>query len=89
MTRDNDADEEIPGGYNTVEGIKERAQHFGNPVVATLIDNAESRIYECGDGYRIENPSEDSGELEMLFHFGILTGAALEREYPAPGSESE
>lgn len=82
--------EEIPGDYDSLDGIKERATALGNPVVAALVDRAEERVYYDADvnGYRIEapdtDPKADELDVEMLFHIGLLTGAALEREYPAP-----
>ena len=77
----------IPGDYDSVEGIKERARALGAPEAAELIERAENRIIEDGDGYAIGYPEPDddppSYHLEMLFHLGILTGAAMEREWPA------
>lgn len=78
------ATDETPGGYETVNEIKERAEHFDQPSVVHMIEAAEDRIYETEDGYGISPPDvEGPGGVEMLFHLGILTGAALEREYPA------
>lgn len=78
------ASDDTPGSYETVDGIKQRAMHFDQPAIVDMIEAAEDRIYESEGGYGIEAP-EDSGpdSVEMLFHLGILTGAALEREYPA------
>lgn len=82
---DNQLDD-IPGDYSTIEGIKERALALENPVMAAIVERAEDRVYydEGVGGYRIEPPDTDEPDsLEMFFHFGVLTGAALEREYPA------
>lgn len=77
--------DEIPGDYDTVGGIRRRASALGNPIIPMFVDRAEERVFADGDGYRIEAPETDGpNDAEMLFHFGILLGAALEREYPAP-----
>ena len=79
--------DDIPGDYDSLEGIKERARALGSPEVVELIERAENRIIEDGDGYAIGYPEMDdeppSYGLEMTFHLGILTGAAMEREWPA------
>ena len=79
---------EVDGNYSTVDGIKRRAESLGADEVVDLIERAENRIYEDGDGYLIGYPEQGDGppsyESEMFFHLGILAGAALEREYPAP-----
>lgn len=81
--------DDIPGDYDSLEGMKERAEALGNPFIPMFIDRAKDRIVERGDGYSIEPPeTDDPKDAEMLFHFGILAGAALEREYPAPSDIS-
>jgi len=82
-------EDEIPGDYDSVVGIKTRARSLGNPIIPLFIERAEDRIIERDDGYSIESPDVDANDAEMLFHFGLLTGAALEREYPAPVSIGE
>lgn len=78
--------DDVPGDYVTVDGIKKRARALDNPDAAEIVERAENRIREKGDGYVIDLPEEDSDfyEMEMFFHLGILTGAAMEREYPSP-----
>lgn len=87
MSSDTDSAGEESNPYNTVEGIKKRAIELGESRVAELIERAENRVIEHDDGYSIGYPARDDGppsyDLEMFFHLGILTGAALEREYPA------
>lgn len=76
--------DEIPGGYDSVDGIKQRAAHFDNMIVERLVREAERRIVRTNTGYEIPPPEESADDsLNMIFHFGVLTGAALEREYPA------
>lgn len=81
---------DLPGGYNTLSGLKKRVQALDNPLMAAIIKRAEERVYyddEAG-GYNIRPPKTDNpNDAEMFFHFGILTGAALEREYPADAPE--
>lgn len=81
---------EIEGDYDSVDGIKKRAESLNNPMAKHLVERAEDRVYydEDAGGYRIGNPDED-GSIEFLFHLGVLTGAALEREYPAGELNSE
>ena len=76
--------DDVPGDYHTVEGIAERAEHFDNPMMVELVRCAKGRVAKFNDGYVIEPPEDAAPDsLAMIFHFGILTGAALEREYPA------
>lgn len=82
-------EDEIPGDYDSVAGIKTRAKSLGNPIIPLFIERAEDRIVERDNGYSIKSPDVDANNAEMLFHFGLLTGAALEREYPAPDSIGE
>lgn len=83
--------DDVPGDFDSVDGIKRRAEHFDNRIIPVLIDGAEERIVETEDGYSIAAPEAASDSMKMLFHFGILTGAAMEREYPASidGGETE
>jgi len=82
--------DDIPGDYDSLEGMKERAEALGNPFIPMFIERAKDRIVERGDGYSIEAPETDGpNDAEMLFHFGILAGAALEREYPAPTEDDD
>lgn len=84
-------DDDLPGDFDTIEGITERARALGSEPFAQLVEDAENRIRwnEEKGGYEIAPPegaSEDDPleeHVEMLFHLGILTGAAFEREYPA------
>lgn len=86
---DTDRDE-IPGDYDSLEGMKERAMELGNPIIPMYIERAQDRIVEYDDGgYGLEAPDVESNNAEMLFHFGLLAGAALEREYPAPDSAGD
>lgn len=83
-----DRSDELQGDYDTADGIKTRCRELDKPRVADFIERAENRIIEQENGYTIGLP-EDDGEwppydTEMLFQLGILVGAALEREYPAP-----
>lgn len=75
--------DELPGGYDTVEGIKKRCMALGAPHFTALMEDIEDRVVEKGDGYIVENPPEDADEDVFKAHLFALYGAALEREYPA------
>lgn len=85
QTNDDDP-HQIPGDYNTLEGLKTQALSLGNTIVPAAIERAEDRIVEYEDGgYGISPPdTTDPNDAEMFFHYGILAGAALERKYPGP-----
>ena len=76
--------DDIAGDYDSIEGIKKRARELGNPEFAALVEHAEQRVQEVDGGYSLQTPDKDSNSTEMFFHMALLTGAALEREYPAP-----
>ena len=86
MTDSESEPDDIPGDYDSLEGMKERAAALGNPIIPVYIERAKDRIVKRDGGYSIESPDVDGDDAEMLFHFGILAGAALEREFPAPDS---
>lgn len=93
MTEYNQGENDMQGDYETIHGIKTRCRELGRPRVSEFIERAENRIIKEEDGYTIGLPEDDgewpSYDIEMLFHLGILVGAALEREYPATVEGSE
>lgn len=82
-------DDDLPGGYRTVEGIKARSRALGSPIVAEAIETIEASIERDDDGYysmdAVDVMTDEHGDAGTFFYIAVLTGCALEREYPGGG----